>query len=189
MERRGALTLLSVCRLIPEKGIDVVLEALSVLAGRGLRPQYIVIGDGPDRGRLQGLVDKLGLSGQVEFWGQVQDHILEQAYAQATAFVLMSRPGDRVEGLGLVLLEAQARGIPVVTSRSMGIPEAVGDAAVLIDEFTSPDRVADAIAMVLSDPVRRSELARRGKERADGLTPEVMATRLLTMARERGCLA
>jgi phosphatidylinositol alpha-1,6-mannosyltransferase len=186
---RDPSTLLSVCRLIPEKGVDVVLEALAVLAKRGKHLSYIVIGDGPDRARLQKLAKNLGLGAQVQFWGNVDDDMLEEAYARAAALVLMSRPGNRVEGLGLVFLEAQARGVPVIGARAMGIPEAVGEAGILVDHFLSPAAIADAIESLLGDPDLQRRLAEAGKERVRNLTPQAMAKRLLVVAREQGCLS
>lgn len=181
--------LLTVCRLIPEKGVDTVMEALAFLRTQGIGLRYRVVGDGPDRLRLQELAHRLGLSGQVEFWGMVDDDELERAYGDASAFILMSRPGDkRVEGLGLVLLEAQAKGIPVIGSRAMGVPEAVGDAAILVDDYRDAQQVASAIMRVIADRQLREELRRRGLERARELTPAAMATRLVACLIERGCL-
>gem|GEM_PF-6202931 len=71
----------------------------------------------------------------------------------------------------------------------MGIPEAVGEAGILVDDFLSPPAPADAIESLLDDPDLQRRLAEAGKERVRNLTPQAMAKRLLVVAREYGCLS
>lgn len=107
--------LLTVARLVPSKGVDRVLR----LGARLGRP-VVVVGDGPERPRLEALAAELGV--RATFTGATRDIPWDGTWALA----LFSRPypdGSGAEGLGLVLLEANARGIPTLGSNVGGIPE------------------------------------------------------------------
>lgn len=120
--------LLTVCRLVERKGVDTVIEALPAVLREHPRLTYYVVGDGPDRARLERLVARAQLGAHVRFVGKVPNERLLELYASATLFVMVSRAleveGD-VEGFGLVLLEAQACGVPVVAAESGGMPDAL----------------------------------------------------------------
>jgi glycosyltransferase involved in cell wall biosynthesis len=89
------------------------------------------------------------------------------------------------EGFGLPVLEAMARGLPVVTSRSSSLPEVAGDAALLVDP-NSVEQIADASARVLTDPALRQRLIAAGRERPAAFTWERTATgTLASWARAR----
>ncbi len=108
--------LLTVARLVKSKGVDRVLR----LGARLGRP-VVVVGDGPERAALEALADMLGV--RARFLGSTR----EVPWAGTWALALLSRPhegGGGEEGLGLVLLEAAARGIPTLGSDCGGIPEA-----------------------------------------------------------------
>jgi len=108
--------LLTVARLVPQKGVDRVLR----LGARLGRP-VVVVGDGPERAVLERLAIELGV--RAEFRGAIRD----VPWAGTWALALLSRPypdGSGAEGLGLVLLEAAARGLPTIGSDVGGIPEA-----------------------------------------------------------------
>ena len=103
--------LLYVGRLHPQKGLDVLLQAIRLLGDEPARPiQCRLIGDGPARGELTALAGQLGLDDLVTFCGQ-SDQVLEEL-AAADVFVLPSR----AEGLSNALLEAMAAGLPAVVS-------------------------------------------------------------------------
>jgi len=126
---RGPL-LLTVARLVERKGIDTVLRALPLIAAQHPGVRYAIAGEGADRARLDALIAELGVKERVEWLGQVSHDALAPLYASADVFVLPSRSipehGD-IEGFGLVLLEAQASGTPVIAARSGGMPDAVHD--------------------------------------------------------------
>ena len=115
--------LLVVARLTPLKGVDTAIRL-----GHRLGREVVVVGDGPERGRLEALSDALGA--RTNFLGETRNI----PWSVAWALALLSRPdhdGSGQEGLGLVLLEAAARGIPSIGSRCGGIPEA---ATVVLDD-------------------------------------------------------
>ena len=124
----GMPHLLTVCRLSePRKNIDAVLHALAKLAPH-FRFRYTLVGEGPDRPRLQALSDRLGLAARVRFAGAVTREALPDYYAEADLMVLAASvlPGSH-EGFGIVYLEAAAAGVPSLAARLAGAAEAVGD--------------------------------------------------------------
>lgn len=128
-----------VARAVPSKGGDRFVRLVAAARARG-----VVVGDGPDRARWEGLARRL--HADVRFAGALpRDQVLEQLGAGGVAF-LLSRPDPRGagEGLGLALLEAASRGVPVVGCRTGGIPEAVGPGLVLDD----PDDVRGSVGAI-----------------------------------------
>jgi glycosyltransferase involved in cell wall biosynthesis len=150
-------------RLEPYKGHHVLLRAVARLS----RPaRVIVVGEGPQRQRLERLAAELGIAAQVEFTGPVPQARLADIYAAADVFVLASlileRSGKR-DVIPNVLGEAMARGVPVVATAISGIGELVesGVNGVLVPP-NDPAALADAIDGLLADPARRQRLAEAG---------------------------
>lgn len=102
--------LVFVGRLLAHKGGDLLLQALALLRARGKMPTLAIIGDGPERGRLEALARRLGVASQVRWLGRVPDCRLFAVLKGARALVL---PSTR-EGFGLVVLEANACGRPAI---------------------------------------------------------------------------
>jgi phosphatidyl-myo-inositol dimannoside synthase len=171
--------LLSVARLVPRKGIDMVIRALPQLP-EGV--QYRIVGGGPDEARLRGLAASEGVSERVHFLGRVDAATLDAEYQRCAVFVLPSRrtPDGGVEGYGLVYFEAAAWGRPVVAGRSGGEADAVidGQTGVLVDG-ESVDRVADAIGALLADPARLGRLGAAGRLRVESTHNWVCAARVV----------
>ncbi|PYT35164.1 MAG: colanic acid biosynthesis glycosyltransferase WcaL [Acidobacteria bacterium] len=160
--------LLFVGRMVEKKGLADLLAACSLLGRRGVSVQCRLVGSGPQEPLLRQQARALGLDGRVEFRGPAnQEEVASVHLPEASVFVLPSvvaPDGDR-DGLPTSLLEAMARGVPVVSTRLSGIPEAVpdGEAGLLV---TPGDvaALADAIALTLHDPeatLRRTLEARR----------------------------
>jgi glycosyltransferase involved in cell wall biosynthesis len=114
---------------------------------------------------LRTLAERMGVADRVRFLGWVSGEELESLYASATCFVLPSL----IEGFGLPVLEAMARGIPVACSDRPALPEVVGDAAVLFDP-TNQRAVTDAVRRLVTDAELRQTLSARGLERARQFT-------------------
>ena len=121
----------------------------------------------PYEEQLRAEVARLGLDDSVLFPGYVEDADLEGLYAAASAFVFPSLN----EGFGLPLLEAMARGLPIVTSSISALPEVAGDAGLLVDP-TSVEKIAEATIRVLTDDALANDLAAKGRARVAEFTWE-----------------
>lgn len=159
--------LVTVSRLVPRKGIDTVIRALSRVRARVPDAFYLIAGEGPDRARLEALVERERVAEAVRFVGAVPDAELPLWFALGDLFVMPSRSdGADVEGFGIVFLEASASGRPVVASHAGGIPDAVAEGVSgLLVPPDDPERLAERVEELLSDPARAADLGRRGRER------------------------
>lgn len=170
-QRAAEPTLLTVGRLAAPKGFDDAVRALGVLAARGVRPRLVVVGDGPERERLEALAHEQGVAAQVTWCGALTHDQLAPHYASAWLLLSPSvvQSNGRRDGIPNVVIEAMAAGLPVVATRAAGLEEAVvpGRTGALANP-RDPASLADAIAPLLADPVqldRMSEMA-RGATRA-----------------------
>lgn len=120
--------LLTVSRLRPYKGIDMVLKSIAPLIQQGMDLHYNVVGVGNDLSRLQKITTDLNIQNHVSFLGALSEKEIIQLYRESDLFILLSRhEGTDVEGFGLVFLEAAACGLPSLGGRSGGIPDAIDE--------------------------------------------------------------
>ncbi len=177
------LLLLTVARLVERKGVGDVLEALVPLVREWPGLRYVVVGDGPERAGLEALARVLGVSANVHFTGRQSDAALAAWYGAADIFVMTPRTlSIDVEGFGLVYLEAGAAGLPVVGSRSGGIPDAIvdGETGLLVPE-SNPVVLAESLRTLLMRPDLRARFGQAGRERAASFTWDATADRLLSI--------
>jgi colanic acid/amylovoran biosynthesis glycosyltransferase len=149
----GRVRILAVGRLLPLKGHALLLNAASRLLTEGAPVDITIVGDGPERERLERLTRELGIEGEVRFAGAVGRDILPSHYSAADIFCLPSF----AEGVPVVLMEAMATGLPVVATRVAGIPELVRDeeSGILVSPGRT-DLLADALRrLVECAPLRR----------------------------------
>lgn len=176
------LSLVTICRLVKGKGIDLVMHALKILGATGIPYRYVIGGDGPERGFLESLVDELGLRDKVHFKGSVDGEQKWSLLRQANVFVMPSRFDPAIpwhESFGIALVEAAAFGVPAVASMSGGIPDAVvdGETGILVPE-ESPVDLADALTFLYQKPEIRMKMGRAARERArKEFSPTVIAAR------------
>jgi phosphatidylinositol alpha-1,6-mannosyltransferase len=166
---RGETVLLSVGRLQTRKGHDLMIQAVRRLTSRHHRPlRYVIVGDGPERARLEALVDQCGVREYVNFSGEVPAQQLPQYYAACDVFVLPNRVEQAdVEGFGIVFLEAAASGKPAVGGRSGGVPEAVADGVSgLLVSGTDVEELAATIGQLMDSESLRRSLGEAGRDRA-----------------------
>jgi len=155
----GALSILFVGRLVPEKAPGLLLDAVRLLRERGVPVRAVIAGDGPLRPALEARVAAEGLGDVVEIAGPVGQHELPSRYLAADVFCLPSF----AEGIPVVLMEAMLTELPVVTTAIAGIPELVRpDSGVLVQPGDAV-AVADALQELAADPELRLALGRRGR--------------------------
>jgi colanic acid/amylovoran biosynthesis glycosyltransferase len=157
LEPGKRLELVSIGRLVEKKGIGVAIEALSRVRAELPGPvTYHVVGDGPLRSELEGLARKHGLDGTVVFHGeQARDDVallLDRMHVLLAPSVT-AKNGD-VEGLPIVVLEAMARGLPVVASDHTGLPELIQDD---VTGWLVPERDPDALGRAIVNVARHAE--------------------------------
>jgi glycosyltransferase involved in cell wall biosynthesis len=127
-------TVLSAGRLVWEKGHQDVLRAVALLRRERDDVRLVVIGDGPERGRLERYASDLGLEDVAGFPSRIPYDEMPSLYASASALVLASLPTKLwEEQFGMVLVEALAAGTPVVACASGAIPEVLGGAGTLVE--------------------------------------------------------
>ncbi len=144
------LIILFVGRLEARKGVDILIEAFSRIP-KDINTRLMIAGAG-DPSPYKKMATALQIADRVRFLGYVDETMLKPLYAACDLFVLPSR----LEGLGMVLMEAMAAGKPVVATRAGGIPEIVthGQNGFLV-EPDNPDKLAQAITNLLQDSSRR----------------------------------
>ena len=163
----GRPVLVTIARLVGRKGIHAVLEALPGVRRAVPGVAYVVVGDGPERQRLEAVAHANGVADAVHFVGSVPDEELPVWYSLGDVFVMPSRSeAPDVEGFGIVYLEAGACERPVVALRSGGVPDAVADGVTgVLIEPDDPQALGTRLSELLLDPTRAAELGRRGRER------------------------
>lgn len=160
---------LSLSRLVPRKGMDVLIDASARLTSRIEGLQVAIGGSGRDRKRLEKRADETGAP--VTFLGRVPDEDLAAVYGAADLYAMLCRNrwgGLEQEGFGIVFLEAAAAGVAQVAGRSGGAAEAVahGETGLVVDDPTDAGAVADALERLLTDEALRHAMAEKGRARA-----------------------
>nr|MBA2383258.1 glycosyltransferase [Actinomycetota bacterium] len=157
----SARLLLGVGRLVPQKGYDVAVQAFASVRARHPEAVLVVLGEGPERARLEELARELGLGDSFRLPGRAGD---------VTAWLrradLLVHPA-RWEGFGLVLLEATLASLPVVATSVSAIPEIVVDGQTgLLVPPEDPTALAAALERLLDDRTLAARLGAAGEARA-----------------------
>jgi phosphatidylinositol alpha-1,6-mannosyltransferase len=157
-------TPVAVCisRLVPRKGQDVLVRTWPAIRRRVPDAHLLIVGTGPIEADLRRRVEDLPLEGAITFTGEVPWADLPAWYRTGDVFAMPCRTrlgGTDVEGLGLVFLEAQACGVPVVVGDSGGAPETVRDGTTgIVVDGRDDGAVVGAVAGLLGDPPRRARM-------------------------------
>ena len=136
-----------VARLVADKGVDVLIDALAILAGQGLRPAATIIGDGPERGRLRARAAAAGLDGQLVFRGPLRGAALAR---ELNRHRILAVPSRWPEPFGIVALEGAACGCVVVGTAGGGLAEAIGPCGPIVANG-DPAGLARGLRHVLED--------------------------------------
>jgi glycosyltransferase involved in cell wall biosynthesis len=168
----GERQVLSVGRLETEKNPLLLADILARLDGGDWR--LLICGEGPMEGELRDRLRSLGVEGRAELLGYLPIHGgLMERYRSVNAFLHVSW----TEGMPQVLLEAFAAGTPVVATAVGGVPEAAGDAALLVPPGDA-EAAAGALGRIAADPELRRRLVMKGIERVRGRTLEAESARV-----------
>ena len=162
--------ILTVGRLVARKGHDVMIRALPRILKDIPDACYLIVGSGPAKSMLEELASSMGVHSNVIFLENVGDADLPSIYGVCDVFVMPSRANLEacdVEGFGIVFLEANACGKPVIAGRSGGIADAVvdGETGLLVPPDSS-EMLAESICRVLSHKEYAERLGQQGRERA-----------------------
>lgn len=154
--------ILCVGRLAPVKAQYILIEALPILAARGVPAVLRLVGDGPDRAMLEAAAARMGISQRVIFDGWRNQDEVRDRYRRASVFAMASF----AEGIPVVLMEAMGMEIPVLATRIMGIPELIEDGkSGLLVPPADPAALADALERLLTDAELRRALGPEGRRR------------------------
>ncbi|MGF7233645.1 MAG: glycosyltransferase [Frankia sp.] len=175
-------TIVTVARLVPKKGVDIAVRAIAELSRLGHPVRYRVVGDGPERPRLERLAVDLGVADRIDFLGALSHDLVEKIMARSDAALLLSRQaadGD-TDGVPVSLMEAAALGLPVVSTNVGGIAELVEDGR--SGRLCSPDDPIGASRLILelmNDPRLAAALGENLRRRVlDEFNPRRQAERL-----------
>ena len=178
-ERSGDLIFLG--RLVTEKGIDVLLQALALLRTRTLSPRLTIVGSGPELFALQHMAEKLGLRQQVTFSGPKSGSELVSLLLEHKILVIPSRYD---EPFGVVALEGIACGCIAVGSSGGGLPEAIGPCGVTFPNGDA-DALARAIEKLLRVPGERRRLTANAPQHLAKFHSAVVAEAYLALFRAK----
>lgn len=164
--------IITTSRLVQKNGIDILIEAISILKKEGLsgKIQCQILGSGPDEEKLKELVGILDLFDEVVFLGHIDPEVVYNYLANADMFV---RP-SRSEGLGSSFLEAMGAGLPIIGTAVGGIPDFLKDpsevgedrATGLFAKVNDPKDLADKIRMLINDENLARKIAQNGRNLA-----------------------
>lgn len=162
--------IITVSRLTPRKGHDIVIKSMPYILNSGVNIRYVVVGKkNKYKNKLESIAEKNKVREKVSFEGAVDEKKIKNYYDSADLFVMPSRrEGSLVEGLGISFLEANSRGLPAIGGYHGGVPEAVIDreTGFLVDP-TSPKDLADAVVELASDKDLLEEMSKRAKKRIE----------------------
>ncbi|MEO8482714.1 MAG: glycosyltransferase family 4 protein [Acidobacteriota bacterium] len=163
-----ALVVGCVSRLVPRKGQDVLLAACAHLTSAVPNLRVLIVGSGPDLGRLQAIARRLGMADRVVFAGEVTEAELPMYFRAADIFAMPCRSrwaALEVEAFGAVYLQAAAVGRPVIAGRSGGTSDALrnGETGILVDASRT-EEVVDALRHLLQDRTAAAAMGDRGAE-------------------------
>ena len=169
-----------ISRLVPRKGQDSLIKAMPQVIAARPDAQLLIVGSGRYESTLRRLATDV--SQNVKFLGRLEYQDMINTLATADIFAMPARTrggGLDVEGLGIVYLEAQACGVPVIVGASGGAPETVTPATGLVVEGSDVDKLSELLIELLDDPIRRAAMGAAGRAHVEAeWSWEIMGERL-----------
>jgi glycosyltransferase involved in cell wall biosynthesis len=156
-------TIIFVGTLRPVKGVGYLIKAMSIIHEKLPDTNLLIVGDGPDRDKIESLVRELNLQDCVRFAGKVSNEEIPEYMSKADVFALPSLS----EGFGIVNIEAMASGLPIVTTNVGGLPEIIinGENGFLV-EPKNPEALAEKILFILNNNDLKARISINNQMRA-----------------------
>lgn len=170
----GTINLLTVCRLISRKRLNLLIEATAFLVEKGLDVRLNIAGEGNLMDELKSLTETLSVSDHVKFLGLVPPADMPGVYRENDIFVMCSSH----EGMSNAMLEAMASGLALVTTPCEGVAELIADNGVVVEESIGTglsENIADAIEALCLQPARIARMSNASIERAGLFTWQAAA--------------
>ncbi len=166
--KEQGIKIITTSRLVYKNGIDTLIRAVAQLKTSNLKLKTIIVGDGPDRSKLEDLAKELNVEEEIEFFGHIEPEKIPLYLSKSDIFVRASRS----EGLGNSFLEAMAAGVPVIGTNVGGIPDFLKDPSDssgqvptgLFAKVDDPKDLADKIGKLITDKELREKIIKNGKE-------------------------
>jgi glycosyltransferase involved in cell wall biosynthesis len=164
-------TVLCPANFVPKKGHRYLFESCKILSARGINFKCLISGDGPLGDELKGMVEGLPIGCNIEFLGRLPHEQLLGLYAEGRVDVVVLPSivtGDDVrEGIPVALMEAMSYGIPVISTRTGGIPELLGDGSGIMVEEKNAESLTGAIEKLINDPDYYALTGMRGRKKIE----------------------
>ncbi|MCQ9352270.1 glycosyltransferase family 4 protein [Corynebacterium sp. 153RC1] len=171
-----------VSRLVPRKGQDALIRALPLIQERVPQAQLVLVGQGSYEQKLRHMASSSPSADSIRFTGRVSEEEMVSWLQVASVVAMPCRTrgwGLDVEGLGIVFLEGQSCGVPVVAGDSGGAPETVTESSGVVVDGRNVPKVAAAVAAILEDPAHAQAMGAAGRKHVlEEWTWEVMGARL-----------
>ena len=171
-----APTIITSRRLVKEKGIDILLEAVKALKDDGFLVKCVVVGTGPELYPLAQLSEELGIQSQVTFTGLIKDEQLKRLISSADCCVIPSRR----EGTPVALFECMALGKPVVATRVGGIPDVLPNKELIVTP-NDPVALSSKIKMLIENEDLAAKVGMENREVARQLTWSTISAKILAL--------
>ncbi len=189
LEQEREIIILSVGRLSIEKGFHIAIQAMAVLIKKFPTIKYHIVGGGMEEDNLRALIKRLKLQDTVKIFGAISTEKLLAHYSSAHIFILPSidfRDGSHTETQGVVLQEAQSTGVPIIASRTGGIPEIIkhGETGLLFDEEDVAQLSAHIESLITDNQLYHKLHIQGRKDVEDNYSTEVICNRLLKVYRK-----
>ena len=165
------IKLLTACRLISRKRIDILIHAVKYALSLGVNLQLNIAGQGNLMNTLKSLTNKSGVADKVNFLGRVPAEEMPGVYRQNDIFIMSSAH----EGMSNAMLEAMASGMPIITTPCEGVEELIADNGIVVKN-SSPDSMANAIKLLATDKDKYDRMSTAATDRAANFSWEKTAS-------------
>ena len=166
-EHKSKITILTIARLVEKKGVEFAIQAIAKIVQEYPEIQYSIAGDGPLRDQLTTLIDELGVGKNVTLLGWQSQEEITHLMGQADILLAPSVTGSDgdMEGIPVVLMEACAQGLPVISTFHSGIPELIKDGVTgALAEERNVDQLVEKLRLFVLNPETRLEIANNARD-------------------------